>query len=172
MLSAQDDTLYLSDLVAIQSLQWLTQCNASFNEGLIAQPLLIPQRLDIARPHEWLAEYGIWLQKLGLRYNTHKNKQIIIQAVPALLRQTDMASTIPAMLSLLERYPVALSHQEWHSFIATWLKLPGLIPHHYSMDSARSLWLWLQQNVADWQNNTQLMRSVDLTNILEVFSRD
>jgi DNA mismatch repair protein MutL len=40
------------------------------------------------------------------------------------------------------------------------------------MDSARSLWLWLQQNVADWQNNTQLMRSVDLTNILEVFSRD
>lgn len=172
LLSAQDDTLYLSDLVAIQSLQWLTQCNASFNEGLIAQPLLIPQRLDIARPHEWLAEYGSWLQKLGLRYNTHKNQQIIIQAVPALLRQTDMASTIPAMLSLLERYPVALSHQEWHSFIATWLKLPGLIPHHYSMDSARSLWLWLQQNVADWQNNTQLMRSVDLTNILEVFSRD
>lgn len=172
LLSAQDDTLLLSDVAAIQYRQYLAQCGMAFSEGLISQPLLIPQRIESPYPDEWFAEYGAWLQKLGLRFNTHKHQQLIIQAVPALLRQTDMASTIPAVLNLLDGYPVTPSQQEWSSFITAWLKLPGLIAQNYSMESARSLWLWLQQNFSDWQTDPHLTRVVELSNIFEVFSRD
>ena len=172
LLSAQGDTLLLSDVAAIQYQQYLTQCGTAFSEGLISQPLLIPQRIEAPYPTEWFSGYEVWLQKLGLRFNTHKHQQLIIQAVPAMLRQTDMASTIPAMLNLLDGYSVTPSQQEWCSFIADWLKQPGLIAHNYSIESARTLWHWLLHNISDWQTNPHLTRVVDLTNIFEVFSRD
>jgi DNA mismatch repair enzyme (predicted ATPase) len=172
LLSAQGDTLILADLCAIQHQQWLTQFSGLLNEGLTSQPLLIPQRLPTTQSADWLNEYAAWLQKLGLRLASPKSQQLIIQAVPAILRQTDLVSTVPAILQLLDGYPTVVSQADWHSFISSWLTLPDLIPQHYSTASAQSLWQWMQSHIADWQMNTHLVRHVDITNILEVFSRD
>lgn len=172
LLSAQGDILILADLRAIQHQQWLTQFSGLLNEGLTSQPLLIPQRLPTTQSADWLNEYASWLQKLGLRLTSPKSQQLIIQAVPAMLRQTDLVSTVPAILQLLDGYPTVVSQADWHSFISSWLTLPGLIPQHYSKASAQSLWQWMQNHIADWQMNTHLVQHVDITNILEVFSRD
>jgi DNA mismatch repair protein MutL len=120
LLSAQDETLILADLCAIQHQQWLIQFSGLFNEGLTSQPLLIPQRLQTTQSADWLNEYASWLQKLGLRLNSPKNQQLIIQAVPAMLRQTDLVSTVPALLQLLDDYPAVISQADWQSFISCW----------------------------------------------------
>ena len=142
------------------------------NEGLTSQPLLIPQRLQTTQSADWLNEYAAWLQKLGLRLSSSKSQQLIIQAVPAILRQTDLVSTVPALLQLLDGYPAVVSQADWHSFVSSWLTLPGLIPLHYSTASAQSLWQWMQNHIADWQMNIHLVQHVDIKNIIEVFSRD
>ena len=172
LLSAQGETLVLADLRAIQHQQWLTQFSGLLNEGLTSQPLLIPQRLQTTQSADWLNEYAAWLQKLGLRLTSPKSQQLIIQAVPAMLRQTDLVSTVPALLQLLDGYPAVISQADWQSFISSWLTLPGFIPRHYSTASAQSLWQWMQNNIANWQMKTHLVQHVDITNILEVFSRD
>ena len=172
LLSAQGETLVLADLRAIQHQQWLTQFSGLLNEGLTSQPLLIPQRLQTIQSADWLNEYASWLQKLGLRLTSPKSQQLIIQAVPAILRQTDLVSTVPALLQLLDGYPTMVSQADWHSFISSWLTLPGLIPLHYSTASAQSLWQWMKNHIADWQMKAHLVQHVDITNILEVFSRD
>ena len=172
LLSAQDESLILADLCAIQHQQWLIQFSGLLNEGLTSQPLLIPQRLQTTQSADWLNEYAAWLQKLGLRLSSPKSQQLIIQAVPAILRQTDLVSTVPALLQLLDGYPAVVSQADWHSFVSSWLTLPGLIPLHYSTASAQSLWQWMQNHIADWQMNAHLVQHVDITNILEVFSRD
>jgi DNA mismatch repair protein MutL len=172
LLSAQDETLILADLCAIQHQQWLIQFSGLLKEGLTSQPLLIPQRLQMTQSADWLNEYAPWLQKLGFRLNSPKSQQLIIQAVPAMLRQTDLVSTVPALLQLLDGYPTVISQADWQSLISSWLALPGLIPLHYSTASAQSLWQWMQNHIANWQMNTHLVQHVDITKILEVFSRD
>ncbi len=172
LLSAQDETLILADLCAIQHQQWLIQFSGLLKEGLTSQPLLIPQRLQMTQSADWLNEYAPWLQKLGLRLTSPKSQQLIIQAVPAMLRQTDLVSTVPALLQLLDGYPTVISQADWQSLISSWLALPGLIPLHYSTASAQSLWQWMQNHIENWQMNTHLVQHVDITKILEVFSRD
>lgn len=172
VLSAQAETLWLADLCVIQHQQWQTQFSDLFNEGLISQPLLIPQRIHTTQSADWLVEYAPWLQKLGLRLTAPKDQQLIIQAVPAILRQTDLVSMVPALLQLLDGYPVEVSQSDWHALISGWLKLPGLLPLHYSTESAQLLWHWLQHNIADWQTKPHIVQPVDIANILEVFSRD
>jgi DNA mismatch repair protein MutL len=172
LLSAKGEALIVADLVAIQHQQWLTQFSGLLNEGLTSQPLLIPQRLQTSHSSDWLNEYAPWLQKLGLRLNSPKNQQLIIQAVPVMLRQTDLVSTVPALLALLEGYPPEISSGDWQSFMTRLLTLPNIIPHSFSMASAQSLWQWMQNNISHWQTNLRLMQHIDITDILEVFSRE
>jgi hypothetical protein len=65
-----------------------------------------------------------------------------------------------------------ISQADWQSFISSWLTLPELIPLHYSTASAQSLWQWMQNNIANWQMKAHIVQHVDITQILEVFSRD
>lgn len=172
LLSVKGEALVLGDLAAIQHQQWLIQLSGLQNDELISQPLLIPQRLQASHSSDWLNEYAPWLQKLGLRLNSPKNQQLIIQAVPVMLRQTDLVSTVPAILALLEAYPPEISSGDWQSFVARLLTLPDIIPHSFSMASAQSLWQWMQNNISHWQTNTHLIQPIDITNVLEVFSRE
>jgi DNA mismatch repair protein MutL len=171
LLSVQEDLLLLSDLAAIQAQQWQEQCHSAFTEGLISQPLLIPLRLEITQSDEWLMEYQTWLQKQGLRYKRSNHHQLIVQGVPAYLRQTDLALSVPALLKQLETYPAHCTESDWQRFISEWLQMPGILPSVYSMESARLLWSWLQQNITDWQTNAHFTRAVDVTQIIEAFSR-
>lgn len=170
LLSTKDDVLILADLSAIQRQQWLTQCMTQFNEGLIAQPLLIPQRIPIIQSTDWIHEYSIWLQKLGLRVKPAKNNQLIIQAVPTLLRQTDLTLSVPALLMLVTAFSPSVTESDWAVLISRWLVLPDLVPSHYSNDVAQHLWQWLLYQRTDWQTDTTMIKHVDLTSILEAFS--
>jgi DNA mismatch repair protein MutL len=172
LLSSQSESLVLADLCYIQHEQYLIQFNDLFVEGLTAQPLLIPQRLTINQSLDWLNEYTEWLQKLGLRVNPLKSGQVIVQTVPAILRQTDLATTIPELLGLLEGHPVMVSAEEWQLFLSGWLKSSGLIPTHYSMSSAQQLWAWMLSNIEGWQSNPNIVRSIDIKKIIEVFTCD
>lgn len=172
VLSAQLNVLVISDLVAVQKCQFQQQCQAAFSNGLTAQPLLIPQRLELQQPTEWFDEYAVWLQKLGIRINPLKNQQVIIQSVPGLLRHTNLASTIPQLLNLLEASPSAISEQDWASLIEDWLAIPELISGSYTADAAKQLWHWMLENIADWQMNPRFTQPIALSSIIEVFSRD
>lgn len=172
VLSAKHDVLVLSDLSAVQKVQLQQQCESSGSGGLIAQPLLLPQRLELKQPAEWFDEYAEWLKKLGIRLNPLKNQQVIIQSVPALLRDTDLATTIPLLLDLLATYSSVVSPQNWCAFISAWFRIPGMIPGCYSADTARQLWLWMQENIADWQTDPRFTQPIALSSIIEVFSCD
>jgi DNA mismatch repair protein MutL len=172
LLSTHNESLVLADLCYIQHEQYLIQFHGLFVEGLTAQPLLIPQRLTINQSQDWLIEYTEWLQKLGLRINSLKSSQVIVQTVPAILRQTDLATTVPELLGLLESHPAMVSAEEWRLFLSDWLKSSGLIPTYYTMSSAQQLWAWMLSNIDGWQSNPNIIRPIDIKKIIEAFTCD
>ncbi|MGL5949597.1 MAG: DNA mismatch repair endonuclease MutL [Aeromonas sp.] len=144
---------------------------AQWTQGFTAQPLLLPVALKLAKPLLACAEReGALLTRLGVKIKRAAGA-VILTHVPALLRHTDLATQLPALLLLLEGLPPQEDAQI--AAVVQWLAARGVAADK-SYDAATASRLVTQLcalPALDWQAE-RLLCPLDLSAYLEEFARD
>ncbi|KFZ31031.1 hypothetical protein IDSA_05995 [Pseudidiomarina salinarum] len=129
--------LALLDLQRVQQQQLARQLALQWQTGLAGQPLLIPvqvtdpddcQRLRATDKHR-LARFGVQLSTSG--------RQLIVQQVPAPLRQTDVSRTLMQLVKLLPESDDEPAPELW-----TWLALQQVACHYSATRAEHWLQVW------------------------------
>lgn len=144
LLVLEDPDLQLLDLRAAWRLNCKLQLLTLWQQGITAQPLLLPISIKLDKNFVEIANNNKkLLNRLGLELNYANDVTIIVRKVPAQLRQADMAQVLPELLQQL----VHLTDQAGESEIApicAWLARQG----------AQSV------EVFSWEQATQLLGQV------------
>ncbi len=125
LLVQEDPDLQLLDLRAAWQLNCKLQLLALWQQGITAQPLLLPISIKLDKNFVEIANNNKkLLNRLGLELNYANDVTIIVRKVPAQLRQADMTQVLPELLQQL----VHLSDQASDSEVAplcSWLARQG-----------------------------------------------
>lgn len=168
-LTSTDQQIYLVDLQAVQYHQWLQYFHTQFQTGLTAQPLLMPVRMTLESAQSTLlASHAIWFQKAGFKFNAIQ-KQLVIVQVPAFLRQRDLVTQVAALFTVLARFSSDCQESDWLHFLQAWLKLPDVLPTHFSGVQAQELWAWFLATQPDI-NTCPWVKTISLSDCIKDFS--
>lgn len=78
---------------------------AMADEGMVSQPLLVPQGIAVSsREADQVEEHGDWFQQLGFVIERMGPETILVRQVPALLRQAEVESLVRDVLSDLREH--------------------------------------------------------------------
>ncbi|GAA4499638.1 DNA mismatch repair endonuclease MutL [Pseudaeromonas paramecii] len=118
-------------------------------EGLVSQPLLMPLRLSLSAAQQAvLGSHAHWLTTLGLEFKPASTGTIMVYRVPAALRQSNLADTLPALLErlapLTEQAPSAIGD------LCHWLATQAVAGRRYDLSLAEGLLRQWQQGQAPW----------------------
>ena len=124
----------LLDLVAAEQALLANHLARQWPQGLTSQPLLMPFSLNLTpeQRQQWQAQQA-WLQQLGVEARPARGEGLMLYRVPAVLRQTDLARQIPALLAQLADWPDepqvairAVICGEFHIYRIVVMRLQGL----------------------------------------------
>ena len=150
MLIRQGERLGLCHLGRLESYLLQQGWQQRWAEGLVSQPLLMPLRLSLsAELQAVLTSHAVWLTKLGLEYKPASAGTLMVYRVPAALRQTSLADTLPALLAQLAS--LAAPTPETITALCHWLARQAVTGRHYDLAQGHSLLLqWQQLGQASW----------------------
>lgn len=93
--------LALVSLAALRRVHVLHQLQQALEQGLNGQPLLLPTQLDYPNVATLMSHYTKQLAELGIQLRLLKPNQCAVLQVPAVMRRTVIAETMPALLNQL-----------------------------------------------------------------------
>lgn len=150
LLIRQGERLGLCHLGRLESYLLQQGWQQRWAEGLVSQPLLMPLRLSLEPALQAvLTSHAAWLDTLGLEYKPASTGIVMVYRVPAALRQTSLADTLPALLaqlaSLTESTPQAIAA------LCHWLAAQAVNGRHYDLAQGQSLLRqWQQLATSQW----------------------
>jgi len=145
------------------------------NGEVIAQPLLLPVRIEIeSRLLQICNDFNLLFERLGFSLKTQGNK-LIISKVPPLLRQAPLAKIFPILLdhlSLAEQTSTDVEVKAFCAFIVKTLHHNLLDKKNWSEQSANSLLTLLVSLFPEHLQNQKksLFHEPDLSLLLQGFS--
>ncbi|RUO42784.1 DNA mismatch repair protein MutL [Aliidiomarina taiwanensis] len=139
VLLAKGEQLGLVKQAELQAAVVRDKLALALQTGLSGQPLLLPTQVAIPDVATTLAKYESHLSRLGVQLKRVNNDQCAIVQVPAILRRTAVAETVPALLACLAQQPENLSIDE-RPDVVDWLAQQGVEP----MKSERVQQYWQQ----------------------------
>ncbi|RXJ73379.1 DNA mismatch repair endonuclease MutL [Veronia nyctiphanis] len=175
LLLEQKSGLALMDLSYATFLSSLGKLKpACDDEGLAAQPLLIPQAIPASSEEQALIEkHQNLLVAFGIVLRSKSKTQLMVMAVCQLLRNQNLQKFIPALLVFLRELPHTDRSQQI-SVMADWLATQTGVPESFSLSQAvtlvTDLELCWQGSLAEYY--PMLLRSVDVTAAVEAFQNE
>lgn len=155
-----------------------TQLFAAWSDGeVIAQPLLLPVRVQLdALLLKTSEDFNELFTRLGFVFKIQSDK-LIINKVPALLRQAPIAKIIPELLTYLSQTDNTMDAQQVNlfcGFVVKTLKRQQAENIHWTEQSAKSLFDLLLALFSDQLNDCreQLFREPDLSLLVQGFSHE
>ena len=155
-----------------------TQLFAAWENGeVIAQPLLLPVRIQLQLPLLQIAtDFQQLFERLGFVFKIQGDK-LIISKVPALLRQVPLVKILPALLDYLDPLDKNMSEMQVNNFcifLVKTLKRNLLEKKPWTAHSAAALLDLLVNLFPDDLKNQQtfLFNEPDLSLLLQGFSDD
>ncbi|OOE85652.1 DNA mismatch repair endonuclease MutL [Salinivibrio sharmensis] len=168
--------LWLADHHQLECWRHLGALQPALDEGLITQPLLIPQRLSAsAEECQRVTLYQALLGQFGLHIRP-KGQQLMVMSVCQPLRQHNLQAFIPALLDFLGRLDPDQSHTDHSASMCSWLaKQLTVASDPVSLAQA-------VQTVSDieqyWQGDAlekgrqRYFKRLDLTSVIEALQHD
>lgn len=120
LLMAKGEQLGLIKLAELQAALTRRKLDQAIAVGLSGQPLLLPTQVEVTGVASCLAQYQTHLSRLGVQLKLVNANQCAILQVPAMLRRTAVAETVPALLACLQQQPASVAIDE-RSDVLQWL---------------------------------------------------
>ncbi len=177
LLSSSSPLLVLSLSRADLLVKQMQLYDAWSNGEVIAQPLLLPVRIQLAADLlQITADFQQLFERLGFAFKIQSNK-LIISKVPALLRQAPVAKILPALLDylcLLDKNMSEIQVNDFCAFLVKTLSQAVVDKKQWTEQSASSLLDLLVNLFSDDLKNQQafLFNEPDLSLLLQGFSDD
>jgi len=175
-LLVQDDAeLLVVDVKAMWQVNCKMQLLATWEQGLISQPLLLPISIKLDKNFvETAKNKQILLNRLGLELNYSHSATIIVRKVPAQLRQANLSAVLPELLQQI----VHLSEQATAADVAPlcyWLAIQG--SHgltKFSWEQATQIYSQFseQDSCVQQQYRSKLFEKLDYMSVIERFNCD
>ncbi|SQD79043.1 DNA mismatch repair endonuclease MutL [Moritella yayanosii] len=175
LLVQDDDALLLADVLAMWQVNCKMQLLATWEQGVISQPLLLPISIKLDKNFvETAKKQQNLLNRLGLELNYSNAATIIVRKVPAQLRQANLSVVLPALLQQI----VHLSEQATASDVAPlchWLAIQG--SHgltKFTWEQATQIYSQFseQDSCVQQQYRSKLFEKLDYMSVIERFNRD
>ncbi|MFD2176539.1 DNA mismatch repair endonuclease MutL [Veronia pacifica] len=175
LLVEQNTGLSLIDLKAASYLATLGKLQGAGEEdGLSAQPLLIPQAIPASMEEQAsIMEYENLLTSFGIIIRSKSKTQLMVMAVCQLLRNQNLQKFVPSLLAFLRDLPHTEPDQQL-SAMAEWLAGGVSVPESFGLSQAVTLLTDLE---LCWQGSLaeyypMLLRPVDVTAALKAFQNE
>ena len=175
LLVQDDDVLLLADVLAMWQVNCKMQLLATWEQGVISQPLLLPISIKLDKNFvETAKNQQNLLNRLGLELNYSNAATIIVRKVPAQLRQANLSAVLPELLQQI----VHLSEQATASDVAPlchWLAVQG--SHgltKFTWEQATQIYGQFseQDSCVQQQYRSKLFEKLDYMSVIERFNRD
>jgi len=157
LLMAKGEELALVKLAELQAAFTRRKLDQAIGVGLSGQPLLLPTQVNITDVATCVAKYNQHLSRLGVQLKLVNANQCAILQVPAMLRRTAVAETVPALLECLQQQPAEVAIEE-RTDVLQWLAEQANEP--LAASSMQQGWQQLsasqrpQLHPLDWQRET------------------
>lgn len=166
-----DDKLYFIDLKKAYIDYWYFRCADLLEDGLKAQPLLVPVRIQFPDFTQLFAQWASILEQLGIRINQISSDKLAVYAVPEVIRHRNLAELIPQFFKLL------LTQDANQSSAPNLLKLLlGLLPVHISVQeieqAQKDVLQWLHQQTFVWGVQQGIATVIDIDVYIEALRRE
>ncbi|QUM90947.1 DNA mismatch repair endonuclease MutL [Moritella sp. 36] len=175
LLLQDDDVLLLADVLAMWQVNCKMQLLATWEQGVISQPLLLPISIKLDKNFvETAKNQQNLLNRLGLELNYSNAATIIVRKVPAQLRQANLSAVLPELLQQI----VHLSEKATASDVAPlchWLAIQG--SHgltKFTWEQATQIYSQFieQDNCVQQQYRSKLFEKLDYMSVIERFNCD
>ncbi|NQZ92962.1 MAG: DNA mismatch repair endonuclease MutL [Moritella sp.] len=175
LLVQDDDALLLADVLAMWQVNCKMQLLATWEQGVISQPLLLPISIKLDKNFvETAKNQQNLLNRLGLELNYSNAATIIVRKVPAQLRQANLSAVLPELLQQI----VHLSEQATASDVAPlchWLAIQG--SHgltKFTWEQATQIYSQFieQDSCVQQQYSSKLFEKLDYMSVIERFNCD
>ena len=175
LLVQDDDALLLADVLAMWQVNCKMQLLATWEQGVISQPLLLPISIKLDKNFvETAKKQQNLLNRLGLELNYSNAATIIVRKVPAQLRQANLSAVLPELLQQI----VHLSEQATASDVAPlchWLAIQG--SHgltKFTWEQATQIYSQFieQDSCVQQQYSSKLFEKLDYMSVIERFNCD
>ena len=175
LLVQDDDALLLADVLAMWQVNCKMQLLATWEQGVISQPLLLPISIKLDKNFvETAKNQKNLLNRLGLELNYSNAATIIVRKVPAQLRQANLSAVLPELLQQI----VHLSEQATASDVAPlchWLAIQG--SHgltKFTWEQATQIYSQFieQDSCVQQQYRSKLFEKLDYMSVIERFNCD
>ncbi|QFI39193.1 DNA mismatch repair endonuclease MutL [Moritella marina ATCC 15381] len=173
LLVQDDGALLLADVRAMWQVNCKVQLLATWEQGVISQPLLLPISIKLDKNFvETAKNQRNLLNRLGLELNYSNSATIIVRKVPAQLRQANLAAVLPELLQQI----VHLSEQATASDVAPlchWLAIQG--SHgltKFTWEQATQIYSQFieQDSCVQQQYRSKLFEQLDYMSVIEKFN--
>ncbi|WP_025739568.1 DNA mismatch repair endonuclease MutL [Salinivibrio socompensis] len=150
VLMSWGDELWLADHHALESWRHQGALQPALAEGLVTQPLLIPQRLSASASEcDAISHYQSLLTQFGIHIRV-KGQQLMVMSVCQPLRQQNLQAFIPALLDFLG----------------------GLDPSQTNPDHSANLLGWLAKQLTVASDPVSLAQAVQTVSEIEQYWQD
>ncbi len=171
LLLERDNRLALLSLVRAERLllrHWLLE---TWGQGLAAQPLLLPVSFKLPKNLVALVEtQERLLKRMGLELKSGGRDTMILNRVPALLRQTDLVRLLPELLQLIESGSDSDAGQQ-AEVLCQWLVEQGISREKvYDFATANRLLTELVADFSDQLADVRMVRQLSLASVLAEFA--
>ncbi|QUM75150.1 DNA mismatch repair endonuclease MutL [Moritella sp. 24] len=175
LLLQDDGALLLADVLAMWQINCKMQLLATWEQGVISQPLLLPISIKLDKNFvETAKNQQILLNRLGLELNYSNAATIIVRKVPAQLRQANLSAVLPELLQQI----VHLSEKATASDVAPlchWLAIQG--SHgltKFTWEQATQIYSQFieQDSCVQQQYRSKLFEKLDYMSVIERFNCD
>jgi len=175
LLLQDDDALLLADVLAMWQINCKMQLLATWEQGVISQPLLLPISIKLDKNFvETAKNQQNLLNRLGLELNYSNAATIIVRKVPAQLRQANLSAVLPELLQQI----VHLSEKATASDVAPlchWLAIQG--SHgltKFTWEQATQIYSQFieQDSCVQQQYRSKLFEELDYMSVIERFNCD
>ncbi|MPS32874.1 MULTISPECIES: DNA mismatch repair endonuclease MutL [unclassified Salinivibrio] len=176
VLMAWGERLWLADHHRLECWRHQGVLQPALGEGLVTQPLLIPQRLSASTEEcQRVIQYQALLGQFGIHIRP-KGQQLMVMSVCQPLRQHNLQAFIPALLAFLAQLDPEQSHMDHSASMCCWLaKQLTVASDPVSLAQA-------VQTVSDveqyWQGDAlekgrqRYFKRIDLTSVIEALQHD
>ncbi|MFT5807003.1 MAG: DNA mismatch repair protein MutL [Moritella dasanensis] len=173
LLVQDDDGLLLANVQAMWQVNCKMQLLATWEQGVISQPLLLPISIKLDKNFvETAKKQQNLLNRLGLELNYSNSATIIVRKVPAQLRQANLSVVLPELLQQI----VHLSEQATASDVAPlcyWFAIQG--SHgltKFSWEQATQIYSQFIEldSCVQQQYRSKLFEKLDYMSVIEKFN--
>ncbi|SIO26117.1 DNA mismatch repair endonuclease MutL [Salinivibrio sp. ES.052] len=176
ILMAWQEGVWLADYYALENWRHRGALQPALSEGLVTQPLLIPQRLSASSSEcEFVSHYQALLGQFGIHLRV-KGQQLMVMSVCQPLRQHNLQAFIPALLHFLSTLDPEQSHEDHSASLWSWLAKQltvasdpvSLAQAVQTVSDIEQYW----QSEALEQGRQRYFKRLDLTSVIEALQHD